>query len=123
MFSDTLISWSAGVRCKDVATGCPPPDTRSRATVYRDQMGGREIVGQSTSKQHYFVLFSAAGAVLSTQSSIYCEPAIVSAPDSQDRRHLCRCLAPLSLTSAVSTYTYWLSRSKQKAIAIGLLPS
>ena len=32
-----------------VAKGCPPPDTR-KATVGWDQMGGREIVGQSISK-------------------------------------------------------------------------
>ena len=33
-----------------MAKGCPPPDT-CKATVGRDQMGGREIVGRSMSKQ------------------------------------------------------------------------
>ena len=53
VLSDT--SWSAGVSIESMAKGCPPPDTCSRATVYRDQMGGREIVGQSSKQKAYAV--------------------------------------------------------------------
>ena len=58
---------------EDVAKGCPPPDRRLRASVYRDQVGCQEILRQSTSEQHYFHLFSAAGVVLSTRGSFYGE--------------------------------------------------
>ena len=74
---------SAGLLVSEIenmAKGCPPPDTRSKATIFWNQMGGREIVGQSTSKQHYFHFFSAASAVLSTHGSFNSESAIVSAP-------------------------------------------
>ena len=47
MLSDTLIGWSAGVSIESMAKDCPPTDTRLRATVCQDQMGGREIVGRS----------------------------------------------------------------------------
>ena len=36
---------------------------------------------------------------------MYSESAIVSAPDSEDGRHLCRCLTPLSLILVVLTST------------------
>ena len=80
---------------ENMVKGCPPPDTCSRATIYRDQTSGREIVGRSTSKQQYFHLFSSASVV---QGSFYNESTIVSAPDSEDRRHLRRFPTPLSLT-------------------------
>ena len=60
---------------EDVAKGCPPPDTRLRATIYWDQVGGEDILQWSTSEQHYFHLFSAAGVALSTQGSFYGESA------------------------------------------------
>ena len=76
---------------------------------------------------HYFHLFSAAGGVhvisTCTQGSFYNESAIVSVPESEDGRHLCMYLTPLSLILVVSTSTRQLSRSKHKAYAIGLLPS
>ena len=68
-------------------------------------MGGEEILQQSTSEQHYFHLFSAAGVVLSTQGSFYGESAIVSTPDSKDGRHLCSCLTQLSIIPVVLTST------------------
>ena len=47
--------------------------------------------------------------VLSTQGSFYNESTIVSAPDSEDGTHLCRCLTPLTLTR-IPKYAYWLNR-------------
>ena len=42
-----LVRWcQKGV---NVVKDCPPPDT-CKATVGRDQMGGREIIGRSISK-------------------------------------------------------------------------
>ena len=61
-----------------------------------------------------FNLFSATGAVLSTQGSFYNESATVSAPDSEDRR---QCLTPLSLVSVVLSSARLLSRNRQKAYA------
>ena len=95
-----------------------------RATVKTGSDGRQGIfLAEHWWARHYFHLFSAASVVLSTQDSFYNESALVLGPDSEDGRHLCRCLTSLSLISVVSMSTRRLGRSKQKAYAIGLLPS
>ena len=113
-----LVRWRQ--KRKNMAKGCPPPDTYSRATVYWDQMGGREIVGRSTSKEQYFHLFSAASIV---QGSFYNESAIVLAPDSEDRRHLCRFLTQLSLTlSGFDVYLLAREEASRKRMHLDSFP-
>ena len=112
------------IEIEGVAKGCPSPDTRSKSNCNWDQLGGKWIFSaEHRWVQHYFYLFSAASVILSRQGSFYNDSAVVSTPGSEDGRHLCRCLTPLSLILVVSTFTCRLGRSKQKAYAIKLLPS
>ena len=90
MLSDTLISWSAGIRSREYVQRLSTTRYILKSNLSRDQTGGREIVSQSTSKQHYFHLFSAADAVLITQGSFNRESAMVTGPDSEEGRHPCR---------------------------------
>ena len=50
VLSDTLISWSAGDTMEQLWPKAVHHQIRAKATVGRDQMGGREIVGRSISK-------------------------------------------------------------------------
>ena len=99
-----------------MAKSCPPPYTRFEKQPHKwDQMGGNGIFSAEHQRmRHYFHLFNAASVVLSVQGSFYNESAIVSAPDLDDRRHLCRCLIPLSLIAVVSMSTRRLARVSRK---------
>ena len=108
---------------ESLGQGCPPPDTR-KATVCRDQVGGREVVGRSISKQHLH-LFSAAIWCCTKYTGQFQFPHWVYNSFGTRLRqlwHLCRCLTPLSLTR-VPTYTYWLREKWAESIRNRLLPS
>ena len=123
VLSDTLISWSAGVRMEQLWPKAVHHQIRAKQSLVRIRwVVGRWLVGASVSS-----------VVLSTQGSLHCsnESTKVSAPDSEDMRRLCRCLTPLSLIGLRCTHTGSVG-SKQKTCAIdsflnnpedGLFPS
>ena len=122
--------WSAGllaIEIKGVAKGQRLSITRYtlwRATLKMGSYGWQwHICGREPISVTQLSPFQCSWCCTKSQGSLYSESVLVSVPDSEEGRHLCRCLTLLSLILVVSTSTCWLSRSKQKAYAIRLLPT
>ena len=84
---------SAGLLASEIdglAKGYPPTDTRLKEQPKKTELVGwqEDIFGEAPMSVTLFHSFSAVGVGLSTHGSFYNESAIVSAPDSENRRSM-----------------------------------
>ena len=104
VLSDTLVSWSAGIRMEQLWPKAVHRQIHAKQPLdWIRWVVGRYLVGASVSK-HLLGAAMQYCTKFTGQFQQWVHTSLVLAPDSEDRRHLCRCLTLATLSPFQCSY-------------------